>query len=96
MAFQQKAAAENEIAAAKEQLNMFTQNIIEKTKLIEQLEQQAADQAPHLRAAKACQRVKQSNHTHRRRLGKIQNTFRKNISRLLFKTQRNGAGHYRS
>ena len=42
LAFQQKAAAENEMAAAKEQLNMFTQSIIGKTKLIEQLEQQVA------------------------------------------------------
>ena len=41
LAFQQKVAAENEMAAAKEQLNMFTQNIIEKTKLIEKLEQEA-------------------------------------------------------
>jgi DNA-binding CsgD family transcriptional regulator/tetratricopeptide (TPR) repeat protein len=44
LAFQQRDAAEKEIAAAKEQLNMFTQNIIEKTKLIEQLEQQVANQ----------------------------------------------------
>jgi CRP-like cAMP-binding protein len=43
LAFQQKVAAEKEMAAAIEQLNMFTQSIIEKTKLIEQLEQQVAD-----------------------------------------------------
>jgi len=43
LAFQQKVAAEKEMTAAKEQLNMFTQSIIEKTKLIEQLEQQVAD-----------------------------------------------------
>jgi tetratricopeptide (TPR) repeat protein/DNA-binding CsgD family transcriptional regulator len=42
LAFQQKVIAEKEVVAAKEQLNMFTQNIIEKTKLIEQLEQQVA------------------------------------------------------
>jgi hypothetical protein len=42
LAFQQKLIAEKEVVAAKEQLNMFTQNIIEKTKLIEQLEQQVA------------------------------------------------------
>ena len=41
LAFQQKVAAEKELTAAKEQLNMFTQSIIEKTKLIEQLEQEA-------------------------------------------------------
>ncbi len=40
LALQQKAAAEKEVAAATEQLNMFTQNIVEKTKLIEQMEQQ--------------------------------------------------------
>ncbi len=40
LALQQKASAEKEMASAKEQLNMFTQNIIEKTSLIEQLEQQ--------------------------------------------------------
>ena len=40
LALQQKAAAESEVAAAKEQLNMFTQNIIEKSNLIEKLEQQ--------------------------------------------------------
>jgi len=43
LAFQQKNAAEKEMVAAKEQLNMFTQSIIEKTKLIEQLEQQVAN-----------------------------------------------------
>ena len=43
LAFQQKVAAEKEVAAANEQLNMFTQSVIEKTKLIEQLEQQVAD-----------------------------------------------------
>jgi len=42
LAFQQKVIAEKEVVAAKEQLNMFTKNIIEKTKLIEQLEQQVA------------------------------------------------------
>jgi tetratricopeptide (TPR) repeat protein len=42
LAFQQKVAAENELAAAKEQLDMFTQSIIEKTRVIEQLEQQVA------------------------------------------------------
>ena len=40
LALQQKEAVEKEVAAAKEQLNMFTDNIIEKTKLIEQLQQQ--------------------------------------------------------
>jgi len=40
MAQQQKALAEAEVAAAKEQLNMFKQNIVEKTDLIEKLEQQ--------------------------------------------------------
>jgi len=40
LAFQQKVAVEKEVAAAKEQLGMFTQNIIEKTNLIEQLEQE--------------------------------------------------------
>ena len=43
LALQQKLIAEKEVAAAKEQLNMFTQNIIEKTKLIEQLEQEVAN-----------------------------------------------------
>jgi tetratricopeptide (TPR) repeat protein/DNA-binding CsgD family transcriptional regulator len=43
LAFQQKVAAEKEVVAAKEQLNMFTQSIIEKTKLLEQLEQQVAN-----------------------------------------------------
>ncbi len=42
LAFQQKVIAENELTAAKEQLDMFTQSIIEKTKIIEQLEQQVA------------------------------------------------------
>ena len=42
LAFQQKEAAEKEMLAAKEQLNLFTQSIVEKTKLIEQLEQQVA------------------------------------------------------
>jgi DNA-binding CsgD family transcriptional regulator len=40
LALQQKAAAEKEVAAATEQLNMFMQNIVEKTRLIEQMEQQ--------------------------------------------------------
>jgi hypothetical protein len=43
LAFQQKDAAEKEVAAAKEQLNMFTQSIVEKTKLIEQLELEVAN-----------------------------------------------------
>ena len=43
LAFQQKVPAEKEMVAAKEQLNMFTQSIIEKTKLIEHLEQQVAN-----------------------------------------------------
>ena len=43
LALQQKVAAEKELSAAKEQLDMFTQSIIEKTKVIEQLEQQVAD-----------------------------------------------------
>ena len=43
LAFQQKVAAEKELAAAKDQLDMFTQSIIEKTKMIEQLEQQVAN-----------------------------------------------------
>ena len=42
LAFQQKVAAEKELTAAKEQLDMFTQNIIEKTRVIEQLEEQVA------------------------------------------------------
>lgn len=42
LAFQQKVAAEKELTAAKEQLDMFTQSIIEKTRVIEQLEQQVA------------------------------------------------------
>ncbi|MBS1747156.1 MAG: hypothetical protein JST21_13380 [Bacteroidetes bacterium] len=40
MVLQQKAAAETEINAAKEQMQLFTQNIIEKTTIIEKLEQQ--------------------------------------------------------
>lgn len=53
LAFQQKAAAEKELTAAKEQLDMFTQSIIEKTRVIEQLEQQVAtkpltDEQQHL------------------------------------------------
>jgi hypothetical protein len=40
MALQQKASAEAEVAAAQEQLNMFKQNIVEKTSLIEKLEEQ--------------------------------------------------------
>ncbi|HKO78784.1 MAG TPA: hypothetical protein VJU78_00240, partial [Chitinophagaceae bacterium] len=43
LVFQQKVAAEKELEAAKEQLDMFTQSIIEKTKVIEQLEQQVAN-----------------------------------------------------
>ena len=42
LAFQQKVAAEKELTAAKDQLDMFTQSIIEKTRVIEQLEQQVA------------------------------------------------------
>jgi len=42
LAFQQKVAAEKELTAAKEQLDMFTQSIIEKTRVIEQLEQQVS------------------------------------------------------
>jgi tetratricopeptide (TPR) repeat protein len=42
LADQQKVAAEKELTAAKEQLDMFTQSIIEKTSVIEQLEQQVA------------------------------------------------------
>jgi tetratricopeptide (TPR) repeat protein len=42
LAFQQKVAAEKELTAAKEQLDMFTQSIIEKARVIEQLEQQVA------------------------------------------------------
>ncbi len=40
LARQEKAAAEGEVAAAREQLNMFTQDVIEKATLIEKLEQQ--------------------------------------------------------
>lgn len=43
LVFQQKVAAEKELATAKEQLDMFTQSIIEKTKVIEQLEEQVAN-----------------------------------------------------
>jgi tetratricopeptide (TPR) repeat protein len=43
LAFQQKIAAEKDVAAAKEQLDMFTQSVIEKTKLIDHLEQQVAN-----------------------------------------------------
>jgi DNA-binding CsgD family transcriptional regulator/tetratricopeptide (TPR) repeat protein len=43
LALQQKEAAEAEVVAAKEQMNLFTQNIIEKTNLIEKLEQQLHD-----------------------------------------------------
>ena len=43
LAFQQKLAAQKELAAAQEQLNMFTHSIIEKTKIIEQLEQQVTN-----------------------------------------------------
>ena len=43
IALQQKAAAEKEVAVAREQLNTFTQNIIEKANLIEKLEQQVAN-----------------------------------------------------
>ena len=40
LALQEKTAAEAEVAAAKEQLNMFKQNIIEKTSLVEKLQEQ--------------------------------------------------------
>ena len=40
LAMQEKASAEAEVAAAKEQLNLFTKSIIEKTGLVEQLESQ--------------------------------------------------------
>lgn len=40
LALQQKAAAETEVAAANAELNMFKKNIIEKTGLIEKLQQQ--------------------------------------------------------
>jgi DNA-binding CsgD family transcriptional regulator/tetratricopeptide (TPR) repeat protein len=40
LTLKEKTAAETEIAAAKEQLNMFKQNVIEKTDLIEKLEAQ--------------------------------------------------------
>jgi DNA-binding CsgD family transcriptional regulator/tetratricopeptide (TPR) repeat protein len=45
LALQEKAAAEAEVAAAQEQLKMFTQNIIEKSDLIEKLEQQVTEKA---------------------------------------------------
>jgi hypothetical protein len=41
LALQQKIVAETEVAAAKEQLNMFKDNIIETTSLIEKLQEQA-------------------------------------------------------
>src|SRR4029079_1823906 len=44
LALQQKAAAEAETAAAKDQLTLFTQNVIEKTALIENLQQQLQQQ----------------------------------------------------
>ena len=40
LALQEKAAAKAEVAAAREQLQMFTQNIIEKSDLIEKLQYQ--------------------------------------------------------
>jgi DNA-binding CsgD family transcriptional regulator len=40
LALREKAAAKTEVTAAREQLKMFTQNIIEKSNLIEKLEQQ--------------------------------------------------------
>jgi len=40
MALKEKAAAEAEVVSAKEQLNMFKQNVIEKTDLIEKLQEQ--------------------------------------------------------
>jgi tetratricopeptide (TPR) repeat protein len=43
LVMQQKAAAETEMTSAKEQLEMFKQNIIEKTNLIEKLEHQIQD-----------------------------------------------------
>jgi hypothetical protein len=39
-ALQQKNAAETELKAAKEQMQLFTENIVEKTELIEKLSQQ--------------------------------------------------------
>ncbi len=47
LALQQKAAAEAETAAAKDQLTLFTQNVIEKTALIEKLQQQLQQQEPN-------------------------------------------------
>ena len=44
LALQQKTAAEAETAAAKDQLTLFTQNVIEKTALIENLQQQLQQQ----------------------------------------------------
>jgi DNA-binding CsgD family transcriptional regulator len=44
LALQQKTAAEAETAAAKEQLTLFTQNVIEKTALIETLRHQLQEQ----------------------------------------------------
>jgi hypothetical protein len=40
MAWKEKAVAEAEVVSAKEQLNMFKQHIVEKTNLIEKLEEQ--------------------------------------------------------
>lgn len=40
LALQEKAMAESEVAAAKEQLNLFKQNIVEKTDLIERLQEE--------------------------------------------------------
>jgi DNA-binding CsgD family transcriptional regulator len=40
MALQEKAAAQAEVATAREQMSMFRQNIIEKTNLVEKLEEQ--------------------------------------------------------
>ncbi len=44
-------SAELEIISAKEQLQMFTSNLIEKTILVEKLEQRATHKAGFLRAA---------------------------------------------
>jgi hypothetical protein len=43
LALKKKTAAEAEVTAAKEQLNMFKQNIVEKTDLIEKLQEQVRD-----------------------------------------------------
>ena len=51
LTLQQKAATENEMGAAREQLQIFRQNVIEKTNLIEKLESQA-----HNRESAAIQR----------------------------------------